>query len=141
MRVVVGKVDDIPPGARRRVNADGRDVVVFNVGGTFYALRDVCPHQGAQLSAGPVVGTVTASGPGCYAYAEDRPVVKCPWHGWEFELATGRSWCDPAKLRVRRYPVEIESGADVDAAGRQPGPYTAETVPVSVQERYVVIDV
>jgi nitrite reductase/ring-hydroxylating ferredoxin subunit len=140
MRVVVGKVDEIPPGERRRVSANGRDIVVFNVDGAFYALRDVCPHQGAQLSCGHVVGSVTSTGPGSYVYAADRPVVKCPWHGWEFELATGQSWCDPAKLRVRRYPVEIESGAEVGEGGREPGPYVAETIPVSVEERYVVID-
>ena len=53
-RHVVGPVDSIPSGSRVRVEVDGRGIVVFNVREQFYALRDVCPHQGARLSGGSV---------------------------------------------------------------------------------------
>lgn len=129
---VVDSVDAIPPGTTRCVEVEGRRIAVFNVAGSFYALRDICPHQGAQLSAGKVVGAVTAPQPGCYEYEPGRPLVKCPWHGWEFELGSGQSWWNPERERVRPYPVSVE---------RLPGPYVAETVSVSTEDDYVVIEV
>src|SRR5271155_4227281 len=96
-RVVVGPVDTVPPGTHRRVEVEGRTIAIFNVDGRFRALRDVCPHQGAELSAGTVVCSVSAQQPGRYEYDETRVLVRCPWHGWEFDLATGQSWCDPLR--------------------------------------------
>jgi nitrite reductase/ring-hydroxylating ferredoxin subunit len=130
---VVGAVSEMPPGSRRQVRAGGRDIAVFNVGGTFYALKDTCPHRGARLSAGSVVGGLTAPCAGAYEYDGSRQFVKCPWHGWEFDLATGRSYCEPERERVRAYPVSVER--------REPGPYVAETVPVAVEDDYVVVEV
>jgi 3-phenylpropionate/trans-cinnamate dioxygenase ferredoxin subunit len=128
-RFVVGPLAELPPGTRRRVDVEGRGVVVFNVGGRLFALRDVCPHRGARLSDGTVLeGLLTASEPGCYAYDDARKLVKCPWHGWEFELETGRSWVEPDRTRVRPYSVAVE-----------PGPYTAETVDVEVRREQVVL--
>jgi 3-phenylpropionate/trans-cinnamate dioxygenase ferredoxin subunit len=150
-KFVVAPAAEIPPGARRRVDVEGRAVVVFNVDGRFYGLRDVCPHRGALLSEGVVIGgALSASEPGRYEYDSTRRLVKCPWHGWEFDLETGQSWVDPARSRVRPYAVAIESGQSVSAAldrtgdpasgsAGEPGPYVAETVSVAVEEDYVVI--
>jgi 3-phenylpropionate/trans-cinnamate dioxygenase ferredoxin subunit len=129
---VVGRVSELPPGTRHRAQVGGRGIAVFNVEGRYYALRDICPHRGAQLSAGTVVGSLTGRFAGDYRYDETRMLVKCPWHGWEFDLATGQSWCEPERERVRPYPVTIE---------RSPGPYVAETVPISVEDDYVVVEV
>jgi nitrite reductase/ring-hydroxylating ferredoxin subunit len=62
-------------------------------------------------------------------------MVRCPWHGWEFDIRTGQSWCEPAKVRARAYPTEIAAGAEVVK-----GPYVAETVLVTVEEQYVVVE-
>jgi 3-phenylpropionate/trans-cinnamate dioxygenase ferredoxin subunit len=138
-RHVVGPVADLPPGTRRRIEVNGRGIAIFNDRGTFYALRDVCPHRGARLSDGTVVGSVTASGPGCYETDPARRLVKCPWHGWEFDLSTGQSWCDPEHARVRSYDVTVEQGAALATGEPVPGPYVAETVEISVEDDYVVI--
>jgi 3-phenylpropionate/trans-cinnamate dioxygenase ferredoxin subunit len=138
-RFVVGAVDDLPPGTQLRVEVDGRGVAVFNVGGTFYALRDVCPHQGAQLSDGVVVGEVTADRVGEYCFVAGRH-VRCPWHGWEYDLATGRSSYDPARDRVRAYDVSIAGGGELLDDGRLAGPYVAETVRISVEDDYVIVE-
>jgi 3-phenylpropionate/trans-cinnamate dioxygenase ferredoxin subunit len=122
------------------VEVEGRGIAVFNTDGVFFALRDVCPHQGARLSAGQMVGTLTADRPGCYEYESDRKLVRCPWHGWEYELATGRSWFDPEHNRVRPYPVSVEKGKSLVGGGRQPGPYEAETIRISVEDDYIVIE-
>jgi nitrite reductase/ring-hydroxylating ferredoxin subunit len=142
-KYVVAPVDTFPPGSQRRVEIEGRGVAIFNVDGEFRALRDVCPHQGAELSAGVVVRSVTADQPGAYAMDLDRVLVRCPWHGWEFDLATGQSWCDPARQRTRAYPVSIEHGDALMAGAGEvalPGPYVAETITISVEDDYVVVE-
>ena len=146
-RFVVGVVSEMPPGTRRRVLVNGRAIAIFNDRGRFYALRDICPHRGAQLSDGTVVGSVTSTAAGCYETDPDRRLVKCPWHGWEFDLATGQSWCDPEHERVRAYDVTVEAGdrlggSEVQTAtmpGRQKGPFVAETIDISVEDDYVVV--
>jgi nitrite reductase/ring-hydroxylating ferredoxin subunit len=145
-RVVVGAVADFPPGKGHSVDVDGRSVAVFNVDGRFYALRDVCPHQGAPLSMGPIVGNLSATEPGCYRYDAGQKRVRCPWHGWEYDLASGQSSFDPKRNRVRSFPVRVEEGAALaaaatpDEAGRLAGPYVAETFAISVENDYVVIE-
>ena len=75
------------------------------------------------------------SEPGDYRYSPARQIIRCPWHQWEFDIRTGKSWCDPQRLRVRTHAVTIEPGAKVVE-----GPYTAETFPVSVENDYVVVE-
>ena len=74
-----------------------------------------------------------SDGPGDYRLARHGELVKCPWHGWEFDIRTGQSWSDPERTRTRTYPVSVEKGDRIE------GPYVAETFPVSVEEEYVVI--
>jgi nitrite reductase/ring-hydroxylating ferredoxin subunit len=140
-RYVIGRLDEFPPGTRRIVDIDGRSIGVFNVDGTFYALRNQCPHQGAALCSGTVMGTVTSPGPGEYHYDAERKLLTCPWHNWEFDMATGQSWFDPNKTRVRPYEVLIESGRSIREGGdgRVPGPYVVETLTVTVDDDYVVV--
>jgi len=142
MRFVVCPLSSLPPGSRRSVRFGGRDVVVFNVRGGLFAVRDVCPHQGAPLSSGIVVNGVHSDRPGCYSWDPATPHIRCPWHGWEYDLTTGRSWSGPS--RVRTFPVTVEDGSTLDhraaTAPPRPGPYVAETLSVSVEDEYVVID-
>jgi nitrite reductase/ring-hydroxylating ferredoxin subunit len=147
---VIGTAASVPPGSRRTVEIGRRAIVIFNVDGTLYALRDRCPHQGACLSGGALVGgAVSASQPGEYEFDASRKYIRCPWHGWEYELATGQSYFDPGRNRVRSYDVRAESGKDLlDSGGeeqeagatRTPGPYSAETVPVTVDGDYIVLE-
>jgi nitrite reductase/ring-hydroxylating ferredoxin subunit len=138
-KYVVCPVDELPVGTRRKVNVGGRQLVIFSVDGRFYALRDRCPHQGAALSAGTVVGRIEAKRPGVYEYDPARKLIKCPWHGWEFDLATGQSFFDPARQRVGRYEVTVESPRLSD--GPVAGPYVVETADVSVERDCIVVHV
>lgn len=144
MRYVVATVESIPPGSRHHVEVGGRGVAIFNVGGEFFALRDACPHQGARLSCGSVVPAVHADGPGRYRLDRAQSFVKCPWHGWEYDLRTGQSSFDPLHDRVRAYEAGVASGqtlvAQSEEAGRLTGPYVVETVSVSVSGNYVIVD-
>jgi nitrite reductase/ring-hydroxylating ferredoxin subunit len=139
-KYVAGLVSDFPPGSQRLVTVGRRAIAIFNVGGTLYGLYNQCPHQGGSLCAGTVVGRLESPEPGRYDYDSSRPMIKCPWHGWEFELATGRSWADPARVRVQPYAVEVASGGSLVNDPKQiAGPYTATTVPVTVDGDYVVV--
>jgi nitrite reductase/ring-hydroxylating ferredoxin subunit len=132
---IVGTVAEIPPGSRRLVSVKGRPIAIFNLDGAFFGLLNTCPHQGASLSKGVVGGLVEADGPDKIRCSRRGEIVACPWHGWEFDIRTGQSWCDPAKVSVKSYPVKVEQG---DALVK--GPYVAETFPVSVEEDYVVVE-
>lgn len=96
----VANVQDVPPNRGHQAAVNGRPLAVFNVGGTFYVIDDTCPHRGAPLWQGEVIG------------AE----VECPWHATRFDLASGAALCPPAKSPVRAYKVQIvgdEVQADV----------------------------
>jgi 3-phenylpropionate/trans-cinnamate dioxygenase ferredoxin subunit len=110
--VQVARADEIPPGARKIVEIGGRSIGVFNIDGEYFALRNRCPHQGAPLCAGIQFGALTASRPGEYDYSGPGAIIRCPWHGWEFEIKTGRSWFDPAHQRVRTYPAGVRVDAE-----------------------------
>ena len=131
---IVAAVEDFPEGSRRRVMVDSRKIVVFNVAGAFYGLLDRCPHQGGSLSQGTLGGIVSSSEPGRYELTCRNALIRCPWHGWQFDIRTGQSWCEPERIKTRSFPVEVEDGSRLAA-----GPYVAETVEVTVDGRYVVI--
>ena len=132
---VVASVDEIPPGKRKLVEVSGRAIVVFNLGGDFYALNNRCPHRGGNLSDGIQTGFVESKEPGNYCYTRLGEMLKCPWHGWAFDIRTGQSWCDPSRLKVRQYPVEVKPGTELVE-----GPYVAESFPVRVENNYVVVE-
>ena len=100
----------------------GRSIGIFNVDGDFYAIRNRCPHQGAALCEGKLWGVLSSDAPGSFHYTERKEILTCVSHGWEFSLKTGQSWCDPERLRVRSYDVNVEEpaqlGSDLQVAPR-----------------------
>src|SRR4028118_1692762 len=90
----VARVSEIPPGGRKIVEIDGRSIGIFNVHGTFVAVLNVCPHELAPVCRGLVRGTTLASMPGEYRWGREGEILACPWHGWEFDLLTGRALVD-----------------------------------------------
>jgi len=135
-RHVVATVDEIAPGTSKIVTVRGREIGIFNIGHEFFALINRCPHEGAALCLGRIVGRMESDNPGKYRLTHVGEMLRCPWHGWEFDIRTGQSWCDPEHTRVRSYPVSVEPGETLVK-----GPFVAETVPVKVEENYIVVDV
>lgn len=132
---VVAPVADLPPGSRRLFRAGEKAIVVFNIAGQYFAINDRCPHGGGSLSAGVLTGLVESDRPGAYRYSRKGEILRCPWHAWEFDLRTGRSVCDPARMKLRQWPAGIAPGAELAAEG-----LVAETFPVSIEQDYVVVD-
>jgi nitrite reductase/ring-hydroxylating ferredoxin subunit len=157
MRVVVSRLAEFPPGERKIVKAGARSIGVFRVEDDFFAIRNRCPHQGGPLCLGRLSPWAVASAPGQVRMEGPARLVACPWHGWEYDLETGQSFMGPGETRVKAYEVAVERGSALEedaraadsapvppeakAAGREPGPYVAETFSVYVEEDYVVVDV
>ena len=134
-RRVLARASEVAPGTCKIVTAMGREVGIFNVGGEYYALSNRCPHMGAELCKGWIVGLAEPGEPGEYKLVRQGEFIRCPWHGWEFDIKTGQSWCDPDSVKARKFKVEVEPGSELVK-----GPYVAETFPVTVEEDYLVID-
>lgn len=91
--VTVAKLTDLLPGQCLAVEVDGLGVALFNVEGTIYATDNTCPHAGGPLGEGLLTGHI----------------VKCPWHGWRYDVRTGARPENP-EFKVACFPVEIEEG-------------------------------
>lgn len=144
-------VADLPPGERTIVEAEGLSVGVFNVDGEFHALNNVCPHQLAPLCEGKLTGEVTAPDVGEYEMTRQGEVVRCPWHGWEFDIASGESVFNP-HLRTRTFEVAVEASEEAadepgdgeagaseygtELSGEEP---PVETYDVAVEDEVVVL--
>src|SRR5690348_2246989 len=78
-------------GGRLQVfEVNGRSVGICQLeDGNFVAIRNTCPHKGAPLCRGELEGTMSPSRPGEYVFDNTTTVVKCPWHGWEFDARSG----------------------------------------------------
>jgi len=110
-RHVVARAEEIPPGGRKIVRIPKRgEIGVFNLAGTFYALKNTCAHQGSRVCLGKIVGTALPSDVYEYKYGREGEILRCPWHEWEYDIKTGESVFDP-KVRVTTYPVEVVDGA------------------------------
>jgi nitrite reductase/ring-hydroxylating ferredoxin subunit len=93
--VKVAQRNEIPEGSGKVVEAGGCKIALFNSGGQFYAIDNACRHRGGPLGEGDVYGTR----------------VVCPWHGWEYDFATGCNVDDPG-MRLTCFAIKIE-GDDV----------------------------
>jgi nitrite reductase/ring-hydroxylating ferredoxin subunit len=106
----VGAEEDFDLGVFRVFEIRGRSIgVVHSVAGWF-AIRNRGPHLGAPLCAGKVTGTMLPGVPDKLSWGMEGQVVRCPWHGWEFDLQTGRSLFDVSNERTATYPVEVCDG-------------------------------
>ncbi len=109
---VVGDVSEFPEGSHRVVRVGRREIGIFNIGGEFYGLPNICPHQTGPLCEGrPALGTLTAIAENDWRFewVHDGEIVVCPWHGLEYHVPTGRCLAYPS-INLRRYEVVAEGG-------------------------------
>jgi nitrite reductase/ring-hydroxylating ferredoxin subunit len=93
-RVRVARLEDLPAGAPRLVQVEGRRIVLARVGDTVYACADACAHRGGPLSEGRLSG----------------PRLACPWHGWHYDVRSGQCVFPGRGAAVATYPVEVADG-------------------------------
>jgi nitrite reductase (NADH) small subunit len=109
-RVVLGRLNDHPDGVMRIVEAAGRSIGVYRRGDELFAVQNLCPHQLAPVCAGSVGGTMLPSAPGELVYGLEGYVLRCPAHGWEFDVRTGETLFGVDRRRLLTFPVRIEDG-------------------------------
>jgi Ferredoxin subunits of nitrite reductase and ring-hydroxylating dioxygenases len=103
---VVGQVGEISSGKPKIIDAGGKEIGVFYEGGAYYGVLNICPHLRAPICQGRVESMLTAPNYGSYKLEQDRKVLRCPWHHWEFELETGKAACG-IKQRIKTYAVIV----------------------------------
>ena len=89
------KKDEIPPGTIREFDIDGKNIALANVDGKLFAINNICLHRGGPLGEGELEGQV----------------VVCPWHGWKYDVTTGKLTTNPT-VGVQCYAVEVR-GDDI----------------------------
>ena len=93
-KILAGKTSDIPPGKMLKVSSNGKDILVANVDGNYFAMDDICTHKGASLSEGTL----------------EKSTVTCPWHGSTWDCKTGKLMEFATKLKdLGSYKVVVES--------------------------------
>ena len=91
--IEVARLDDLPPGRQWHTRHVAKDVALFNVEGTIYAMENACLHQGQSLGSSPLDGCV----------------VTCRGHGWRYNVTTGNTLHVP-DYGVQTYPVKVVDG-------------------------------
>lgn len=92
--VTVEKAGELAPGQWRVVDAEGAQIVVFNLDGEYFAIEDLCTHDGGQLTGGSIEGGE----------------IVCPRHGARFCIRTGAALTAPAYEATAKFPVRVENG-------------------------------
>lgn len=107
----VASLTELKAEKKKIVHVNGMEIGVFYVNGQCYAWRNICPHAYAPVCEGRVCGTRLPSLVYEYIYGMEDQILRCPWHGWEFDLTTGEHLVDQT-VRLRGYPVDVH-GDDV----------------------------
>jgi nitrite reductase/ring-hydroxylating ferredoxin subunit len=112
--VLIGRVSEFPDSGRQIVAIDDAEIGVFCVNGRFTAFENVCPHLGGPVCQGKIIPRVqemvaedkTSLG---LSFSKDQTNVACPWHGYEFDVETGRHQGN-SHLRLRAVKIEVVGG-------------------------------
>jgi nitrite reductase (NADH) small subunit len=113
----IARVEDVPEGTHKVVTVGGREIGIFNVRGTFYAVPNACFHQNGPLCRGAVSGTLIADAETDWKpmWVQEGEVIVCPWHSLEFNVTTGQCIAYPHR-KLPTYAVRVEDGRILFAA-------------------------
>ena len=111
-QIIVGPAKEIGEGEKRIIEIERFSIGVFNIKGEFFALKNNCPHAGAPLCQGKIQTTHRPSKVGEYDPAYEGRIIRCPWHGWEFDIVTGKGLYDRTS-RVATYPCHVDEEGNV----------------------------
>jgi len=116
----LGPADEFPIGEFRILKVGGREIgVLRRADGRVHAMRNLCPHKGAEMCKLPPTGTFAPGPPGSLEWCREGEIVRCPWHGFEFEIETGKRPFSESRMRLRTYPARVEDGNIIIDMGPQ----------------------
>lgn len=147
---VVCRKDELPPSEVKITKTGNIEIGVYNINGEYYALHNKCPHRGAPLCEGRITGLMTGPEPGEYEIEREGEIIRCPWHGYEFDIKSGEFVLEPRTVRSMTYDVTVESpdslqddeSWDVDAAIEaefDEAEPEVDTYPVSVEGDVIIV--
>jgi nitrite reductase (NADH) small subunit len=124
--VFVANLDELPEGSHKVVSVAGKEIGIFNVRGSFYAVPNICFHQNGPLCRGAVSGTVRASQETSWKpeWVQDGEIIVCPWHSLEFNVTSGQCIAYPEK-KLPTYRLRTEKGQIFLQVGKEPAQETA----------------
>jgi nitrite reductase (NADH) small subunit len=108
-KIAACKTIDVVPGKQRIVTLGKYPVGIFNVDGSYFAMLNVCPHRGGALCEGAQCGTALPIDRYEFIYGRKDGLVRCAWHGWEFDIRTGQCLGAPT-VKARTFPTSVENG-------------------------------
>ena len=103
----IGAVTDLDLNKLHTVEIEGRMITIVRTDAGVFSMGNSCPHQGGPMRSGSIHGTMLPSDPDEYVYGEDSQVIRCPWHGYEFSIRTGKSICGAISGRLPVYEIEV----------------------------------
>lgn len=110
-QVNLGPASEFPVGEFRLVSVGRREIgVLRHEDGRVHAVRNLCPHKGAPMCKFGTTGTFMPGPPGKLEWGREGEILRCPWHGFEFEIETGARPYSDSRMRLRVYPARIENG-------------------------------
>lgn len=125
MSADVGAAAEFENGTIRTIGVNGREIGIARWNGAIYAVNNICTHQSGPVCSGILSGRLTATLPGGMDLDNTTPILACPWHGWEFDLRTGRALHD-AQHRLRLFPARVENGRVLVDIGPAPDDLTGQ---------------
>ena len=134
----VGAVGDFPDRSVTLVRAGSREIGIVRWDDEVYAVSNICAHQRGPLCRGTLGARLTAAAPGELELDEETPVLACPWHGWEFDVRTGR-----ALFTLGDQEIEAMAGQVLVAPAGTPhkfknlGPGLLETIDIHASDRFI----
>jgi len=131
---VVARVSDFEGTDRKLVEVKGRPVVIFKLGEDWFGMLNRCPHQGGSLCAGKLISWVESDAPGEFRMSREGEILRCPWHGWEFDIRTGENCARPGKYRSRQFGVSVVTKEEAEEVGN------LEKFDVSQEGDFVVVE-
>jgi 3-phenylpropionate/trans-cinnamate dioxygenase ferredoxin subunit len=109
MKHPVGSLDEFAPGSITIIELGSRSIGIINAAGKLYAVLNICPHALAPVCQGRLTGTALPSPPGKAVWGLENRILRCPWHGYEYDLEDqGRTVFTNFKARLRMFPVAVE---------------------------------
>lgn len=115
----LGRLEEFEDGAITVRDVGGKSIGIFRQGDRLYGMLNVCPHKGAPICAGNLGGTMLPCAPGEAKYGMDGVVLRCPWHGWEYDARTGESVGPVDRRNLTMFEVGVKNGqVEIDLASR-----------------------
>ncbi|PEJ57630.1 MULTISPECIES: Rieske 2Fe-2S domain-containing protein [unclassified Bacillus (in: firmicutes)] len=110
MKFAVAKINDMNPGEIKEITVNGKKLLLCCMkDSTYKVLSALCPHEGARMvGARTLEGTTLSPCVGEIEFGRCNEIIRCPWHGYEFDVSTGKTLFESKNMNLKSYEVNID---------------------------------